>query len=149
MSTRSYARLFPHLINNNSLLFCKFKFKFRLWTSIKSTDIWPPSAYQYLNQFYNQFERIEFAGIKDKAESRAAEAQGTKEATFHPTLKILSDADPGLHQTHLLSWQSLIDAIRDLMATHVVGTESKEWVTTGKTQKSYQNHSKVTHEFAI
>ena len=58
--TWTYARLFPHLINNNTLLFRKFlsRFKSRLWTSINfnSTGTWPPSAYQYLNQLYNQIK---------------------------------------------------------------------------------------------
>ena len=38
----------------------------------------------------------EFAGSQDKAETTAAEAGNTKEATFHPTPKILSVADPDL-----------------------------------------------------
>ena len=58
--TQIAARLFPHLINNNTLLFRKFlsRFKSRLWTSINfnPTGTWPPSAYQYLNQLYNQIK---------------------------------------------------------------------------------------------
>ena len=145
----------------------------------------------------------EFAGSQDNAETKAAEAGNTKEATFQPSPTNRLCADPGLRRTDepivmprsaapcsidgsecdlpgplsrdddedsspLIQDLDLADHVpcsnRDmttfghdestltqsgfLMATLVVGTDSKEWVSTGSTKITPSNQLNSTLENA-